>query len=254
MRELEKEKSFHIDTAWLRGGFPGSYLASDEQLAWDWRSNFITTYLERDIPLLGPRLPAEQLHRFWKMLAFGQGAQLNSARLAGSLGVSGHTIRHYLDVLSDVYMVRQLQPWSGNSRKRLVKSPKIFVRDSGLLHRLANIPDLEVLLSHPLCGDSWEGFVIENLLAHLPDRWQASYYRTSAQAEIDLVLEAPGGRTVAVEVKRAAAPRLSKGFRLGSEDVGASERYCVIPTTERFPIPGGAEAMGLQELTEILLD
>ena len=233
---LADKREANLDQLWLRGGFPGSYLAESEQTSWDWRSNFITTYLERDIPQLGPRLPAEQMRRLWTMLVHGQGGQLNTARLAGSLGVSGHTVRRYLDVLVDLYMVRQLPPWSGNSTKRLVKTPKVYVRDSGLLHRLAAIPDMETLLSHPLCGESWEGFALEHLLVHLPDFWAASYYRTGAQAEIDLVLEGPRQQVLAIEIKRTLTPQISKGFRLGCEDVKATERYYVIPSGEQYPL------------------
>ena len=162
----EHSDAFEVERAWLRGGFPLSYLARDVGTSWVWRSNFISTYLERDIPQLGPRLPAEKMRRLWKMLGHGQGSGLNVAKLSGSMGVSGNTIRHYLDVLTDLYMLRQLPPWLGNSKKRLVKAPMVYVRDSGLLHGLTNIPDLDTLLGHPLCGASWEGFVIEQILAH----------------------------------------------------------------------------------------
>jgi hypothetical protein len=154
-------------------------------------------------------------------------------------------MRTYLDVLSDLYMVRQLQPWAGNTKKRLVRSPKTYVRDSGLLHRLANVPDLETLLGSPLCGRSWEGFAIEQMLARMPDSWQAFYYRTSAQAEIDLVLEGPARHVVAIEVKRSATPRPEKGFLLGCEEVEAAERYFVIPGGEEHPIGHGTEAVPL---------
>ena len=244
----QAEVQFDPQRLWVRGGFPGSYLATNDHLSWEWRTNFIKTYVERDIPQLGLRLPAEQLSRLWSMLAYGQGGQLNTARLASSLGVSGHTIRHYLDVLTDLYMVRQLSPWSGNSQKRLVKTPKVYVRDSGLVHRLANIPDHETLLGHPLCGDSWEGFVIETLLSQLPDFWMASYYRTSAQAEIDLVLEGPRQRIIAIEIKRTLSPQVSKGFRLGCKDIGAIERYYVIPHGERYPLGHDTEAITLGDL------
>ena len=149
-------------------------------------------------------------------------------------------------------MVRQLPPWSGNSRKRLVKAPKVYVRDSGLLHRLANIPDLETLLGHPLCGASWEGFVIENLLAHLPDAWAAMYYRTGAQAEIDLVLEGPRRRVMAIEIKRTLAPKVSKGFQLGCEDIGATERYYISPAGERYPLGYDTEAIALRDLMQLI--
>ncbi len=249
---MQNEASVDLNRLWLRGGFPGSYLAQSNQISWDWRTNFIATYLERDIPQLGPRLPAERMRRLWTMLAYDQGAQLNVARLASSLGVSGHTVRGYLDVLTDLYMVRQLPPWSGNSRKRLVKAPKVYVRDSGLMHRLANIQDLETLLGHPLCGASWEGFAVESLLAHLPDAWEAAYYRTGAQAEIDLVLEGPHRRVLALEVKRTLTPKVSKGFYLGCEDIGATERYYVIPEGERYPLGHDTEAIALRDLVRLI--
>ncbi|MFQ5487348.1 MAG: ATP-binding protein [Gammaproteobacteria bacterium] len=247
--ELQRfETDFDYQRLWLRGGFPGSYLAADDQTSWLWRGNFITTYLERDIPQLGLRLPAERMRRLWSMLALGQGELLNISRLAASLGVSGHTVRHYLDILTDLYMVRQLPPWSGNSRKRLTKSPKVYVRDSGLIHRLANIPELEILLGHPLCGASWEGFAIENLLHHMPDSWTATYYRTSAQAEIDLILEGPADQTFAIEIKRTLSPHINKGFRLGCEDIAATRRYYVIPEGEPYPLGADTVAIPLQNL------
>jgi len=241
-----------MDALWLRGGFPGSLLASSDAVSWQWRSNFIATYLERDIPQLGLKLPAEQMRRLWTMLSHGQGTPLNQSRLAASLGVSATTVRNWLDVLTDLYMVRQLPPWSGNATKRLVKAPKTYVRDSGLLHRLANIPDLETLLGHPLCGESWEGFAIENILAQLSDRWQASYFRSHAQAEIDLVLEGTGGEVVAIEVKRTLTPRPSKGFHSSCADVGATRRFYVIPHGEAFPIGQDTNAIGLHELVKQL--
>lgn len=254
MELLLGDSRFNLDRLWLRGGFPMSYLARSDETSWDWRTNFITTYLERDIPQLGPRLPAEQMRRLWSMLAHDQGGQLNLARLAASLGVSGNTVRHHLDVLTDLYMVRQLPPWSGNSRKRLVKAPKVYVRDSGLLHRLANITDEHTLLGHPLCGESWEGFAIESLIAHKPDSWDATYYRTSAQAEIDLVLEGPGRRVIAIEIKRTLTPTVSKGFVLGCEQIGATRRYYVIPRGERYPLGKSTEAIALQDLVTQLMD
>ncbi len=237
-----------VEALWLRGGFPRSYLATDDAASWVWRTHFISTYLERDIPQLGPRLPAEQMRRLWTMLGHGQGDPLNAAKLGAGLGVSGNTVRNYLDVLTDLYMVRQLAPWSGNSRKRLVRSPKVYVRDSGLLHRLVNVPDVDTLLGHPVCGGSWEGFVVENVLALVPDTWTPTYYRTSAQAEIDLVLEGPGDRTVAIEIKRTLSPKVSKGFRLAAEDVGATARFYVMPSGDRYPLERGIEAIGLAEL------
>lgn len=247
--EVERpRRRLDIDRLWLRGGFPDSYLAHDDGQSDEWRGQFVETYLTRDLPQLGLRLPSELLARFWTMLAHGQGDQLNAARLAGSLGVSGNTVRHYLDVLTELFMVRQLRPWSGNSTKRLVKSPKVYVRDSGLAHHLTRILEVDSLLGHPLCGASWEGFVIENVLAQLPDSWQASYYRTSAQAEIDLVLEGPRSQVIAVEVKRTLSPTLSKGFRFGFEDIGATKGIVVMPAGTRFPLSEQVEAVPLREL------
>lgn len=236
-----------IDRLWMRGGFPDSYLAHDEPGSFEWREQFVQTYLNRDLPQLGLRLPSERLHRFWAMLAHGQGEQLNAARLAASLGVSGNTVRHYLDVLTDLFMVRQLQPWSGNSSKRLVKAPKVYVRDSGLLHVLATIPDHDTLLGHPLCGASWEGFVLENTLSRLPSTWRASYYRSSGQAEIDLVLEGPKRQVLAVEIKRTLSPSLTKGFHSACADIGAKRGMVVMPAGERYPLHRGVDAIPLRE-------
>lgn len=237
---------------WLRGGFPGSYLARTESVSWDWRGAFIATYLERDIPQLGPRLPAERVRRLWSMLAHGQGEMLNLSRLAQGLDVTGKTVRHYLDVLTNLYMVRQLPSWAGNSSKRLIRAPKIYVRDSGLLHRLANIPDQETLLGHPLCGPSWEGFALEQLLNGMTDSWRASYYRSSGQAEVDLILEGPRERVLAIEIKRTLSPKIGRGFRSAAEDVGATERYFVIPQGEPFPMSDDTEAVPLREMIERL--
>ena len=182
------------------------------------------------------------------MLAHGQSDPLNAARLASGLGIGGNTVRRYLDVLTDLFMVRQLQPWSGNSRKRLDRSPRVYVRDSGLLHLLATVRDPETLLGHPLCGPSWEGFVIESLLGRMPDTWRASVYRTSAGAELDLVLEGPARETLAVEIQRSLAPRVGRGFHLAMEDVGASRGVFVLPRGDRYPLAPGVEAMALGDV------
>jgi hypothetical protein len=241
-----------LERLWLRGGFPDSYLAEDDEASWEWRGQFVDTWLERDVPLLGPRMPATGLRRLWSMLALGQGDQLNAAKLASGLGVAANTLRSWLDVLTDLCMVRQLPAWSGNSRKRLVKAPKIYVRDAGLVHRLAQLPDTETLLGHPVCGRSWEGFVIEQLVTQLTNAWQVSYYRTSAQAEIDLVLEGPRRQVLAVEIKRASAPTPSKGFLLGCEDIGATRRYLVMPAGEAHSVGHDTEAIALADLVDQL--
>ena len=248
--EVDGEAALH--KAWLRGGFPLSYLAESDVQSWDWRGNFISTYLERDIPQLAPRLPTERMRRVWSMVAHGQGDPLNLSRLAAGLGVTGKTVSHSLDVLTDLYLLRQLPAWSGNSRKRLVRAPKVYVRDAGLLHRLAHVPDEATLLGHPLCGPSWEGFVIEQILAVLPDTWRSSYYRTSAQAEIDLVPEGPAAQVIAIEIKRTLSPSVGKGFRLGCEDIGATAAYYAMPAGEASPLASGIEAIPLRALIDRL--
>lgn len=238
-------EGFDIDRLWLRGGFPDSYLAGDENESWDWRSDFISTYVERDIPLMGPKVPAARMKRFWSMLAHWHGQQVNMSSLGKSLEVDHKTIRSYLDILTDFYMVRQLQPWSGNTKKRLVKSPKVYIRDSGILHRLLNISDQETLFGHPVVGASWEGFVLESIISNLSSKWLYSYYRTSSQAEIDLVLEGPKKEVLAVEIKRSSAPKVAKGFHLASEDIKATKKYVIYPGQERFQLAGDTEVVSL---------
>jgi uncharacterized protein len=250
--ELAGDGPAGVERAWLRGGFPNSYLARDDAASAEWRGQFLSTYLERDLPQIGPRLPAELVRRTWTMLAHGQGDMINVARMATSLALSGTTVRRYVDVLTDHFLLRQLEPWSGNSTKRLVKSPKVYVRDSGLLHRLVGIADMETLLHHPILGRSWEGFAIEQILAHANRDWRASYYRTSAGAEIDLVLESPAGRVLAIEIKRTLAPRAERGFVAGCEEIGASERWYVMPEGVAHPIGHESEAIPLFDLVERL--
>lgn len=237
-----------LEQVWLRGGFPSSFLAPSEPVSLRWREQFVSTYVERDVPQLGPVVSTELLRRLWSMLAHGQGDLLNASRLATGLGVSHKTVTRYIDILSELFMVRQLPAWSGSSRKRLMKSPKVYVRDSGLLHSLARIGDLDTLLGHPLCGPSWEGFAVEQLLGSLSNEWSASFYRTSAGAELDLVLEGPRSRVIAIEIKRTSAPSLSRGFLLGAEDVRATERWLVTPWGDEFPIGHETRAIGLGQL------
>lgn len=247
--QRECSRSF-IERLWLRGGYPGSLLARNDAVSWEWRRSFVDTYLERDLPQLGPRLPAERLRRFWTMLSHGQGDAWNGARIAAALAVSANTSKHYLDVLADLGMVRLLKPWAGNSRKRLVRAPKVYVRDSGLVHRLANIPDLETLLGHPLCGHSFEGFAIEQLLTFCPDHWEPSYFRTATGHEIDLVLEGPRQRVRAIEIKRSRTPELSRGFLLGCEEVRATERWIVVPDGDAHSIGHDTKVIPLRDLAE----
>lgn len=240
------------DRLWVRGGFPESYLAKNDMRSFDWRENFIRTYLERDVPQLGPRVPAETLRRFWVMLAHNQGSPLNAAALARALGVDGKTVAKYLDLMVDLLLVRRLQPWHANVGKRLRKSPKVYVRDSGILHTLLNLATKEDVLGHPVSGFGWEGFVIENLLSVAPERSEASFYRSSGGAEIDLVLTLPGREPWAIETKRRLAPKPARGFYSACEVINPEARFVVYPGSERFPISRGVEAIGLKELTELI--
>jgi predicted AAA+ superfamily ATPase len=241
-----------LDRLWVRGGFPESFLGRGDNAALRWRRDFIRTYLERDIPQLGPRIPAETLRRLWTMLAHNQGGLLNAANLARGLGVSGTTIGHYLDLMVDLLLVRRLPPRLTNVGKRLVRSPKAYIRDSGLLHALLGIADKEALLGHPVVGGSWEGLVIENLIALAGDDVEPSFYRTSGGAEVDLVLTWPDGREWAIEVKRTLAPKLERGLRSALADIRPERSFLVYPGDERYALGEGVEAIGLSELCEEL--
>ncbi len=243
---------FNPDKLWFRGGFPNSYLAPNDEESWLWRGDFIATYVERDIPLMGPKVAASQIKRFWQMLAHYHGQQINLSGIGKSLESNHTTIRNYLDILTDFYMVRQIQPWSGNTKKRLVKSPKIYLRDTGLLHRLLNLSSFDDLLGHPHCGASWEGFLIENIINSLSDKWRYSYYRTASQTEIDLVLEGPRQETWAVEIKRSVAPKVSAGFHKAAEDIGATKKFVVYGGQEQFPLSHDTQAIGITDFLEVI--
>lgn len=243
--EYESEMTGQADTLWLRGGFPESLLATSDQDSLAWRQDFIRTYLERDVPQLGPRIPAATLERFWTMLAHLQGSVINAAHLSRSLDVSGVTIARYLDLMVDLLLVRRLQPWTANEGKRLVRSPKVYVRDSGIAHALLNIENLNALLGHPVVGGSWEGFVIENILSVAPPRTQPYYYRTVGGAEMDLILEFADGRKWAIEIKRSSAPRLSKGFHIAAGDINPDRKFAVYSGRDTFPMGNGITAISL---------
>lgn len=239
----------HQDTLWVRGGFPDSFLAGDDRRSLTWRHNFIRTYLERDVPQFGRRIASETLRRFWVMLAHTQGGLLNAAALARSLGVDGKTITRYLDLMVDLLLVRRLAPWRRNVGKRLVKSPKVYVRDSGIVHALLGLASKEDLVGHPVVGASWEGFVIETLLSVAPDGTEASFYRSSGGAEIDLVLSLPGRRPWAIEIKRSLAPRPRKGFHSGCADVCPEAKFVVYPGRESYRIARDTEVLPLPAMT-----
>ena len=240
------------DTLWLRGGFPESFTAASAARSLRWRQNFIRTYLERDIPQFGPRIAAETLRRFWTMLAHHQSGLLNVAQLARNLGVDAKTAQAYIDLLCDLLLVRRLPSWHANIGKRLVKSPKVYVRDSGLVHALLDIESKEVLLSHPIVGASWEGFCIENLLACAPAGVQGYFYRTSGGAEIDLLLAWPSGALWAIEIKRSLTPKVERGFHAASADLAPTRKFVVYPGTESFPLGHDVLAIPLAALCQEL--
>lgn len=237
---------------WLRGGFPDSFMAAGDTRSLKWRQNFIRTYLERDIPQFGPRIAAETLRRFWTMLAHQQGGLLNVAQLARNLGVDVKTANGYIDLLCDLLLLRRLPPWHANVGKRLVKSPKVYVRDSGLVHSLLGIETHDALLSHPVIGASWEGFVLENLIANAGMGTQAYFYRTSGGAEVDVLLNLPDGELWAIEVKRSLSPKVERGFHSACEDLQPTRKYVVYPGNESFPLGNGVQAVSLPDICEHL--
>jgi uncharacterized protein len=224
------------DTLWQRGGFPESYLSKSDAISLRWRQDFMRSYPERDVPMFAPRMPSALIGRLWAMLATAQGTLLNASRLGQSLGVSADAVARYLDLLVDLLLVRRLQPWSGNVNKRLVKSPKIYTRDSGLVHALLEIESLDQLLGHVVCGPSWEGFVIENLIQSASKSFTPLFYRTADGAEIDLLFERAGKPFIAVEVKRSSAPKIEQGFYQACDELGVVHRFVVAPVSESYPV------------------
>jgi uncharacterized protein len=241
-----------LEKLWLRGGFPDSFLAPNDEESWQWRSDFISTYLERDLPLMGVGIAPASLKRFWKMLSHYNGNQVNLSELGKSLELTHTTIKNYLETLTDFYMVRQLHPWSGNIKKRLVKSPKVYIRDTGILHHLLQISSIDSLLSHPGLGASWEGFVIENIVNQLDNKWGVYYYRTATQVEIDLVLETPKREIWAIEIKRSSAPKLGRGFYEACNDIKATHKWLINSQEDRYPLPNGVEVIGIIEFLKMV--
>lgn len=234
-----------VQNLWLRGGYPLSYLAETDTASLAWREAFIRTYLERDIPQLGVRVPALQLRRFWLMLSHSHGRLWNASQIAGSLGVSAPAVRRYLDILGETFIIRQLQPYLPNLKKRLVKSPKVYIRDSGLLHSLLNIRTIDELLGNPYLGSSWEGFALEQVWAALPDDWPKYFYRTSAGAEVDLVVLPPRAGPIAFEMKYTAAPRLPRGYHIGFSDLKCDQGFVVYPGKDVYPLAKKVSALPL---------
>lgn len=237
---------------WQRGGFPDSYLATDDGLAMDWLENLVRTYLERDIPQMGFRVPAVRLRRLWTMLAHLQGETVNYSKLASNLEVDAKTVNNYIDVLTGLLLVRRLEPWHANIKKRLVKSPRYYIRDSGILHRLLGVNSYDALLSNPVLGKSWEGFVVENIHSILPSRAETYFYRTAAGAEIDLVIKMPSSEIWAIEIKHGVAPKIGKHYSQTCDDVGASHKYILYGGEDEFPVGNNIKIISLPGLMERL--
>lgn len=243
----------NISKLWCRGGYPRSFLARSEKDSNQWREAFIQTHLERDIPNLGLRIPASALKRFWQMLSHCHGQLWNASKIAASLGVSATTVRHYLDILQDTFMVRQLQPFHLNIKKRLVKSPKLYLRDSGLLHSLLRIQSQEDILGHPSMGASWEGWVIEQILSYIPGSWPTFFYRTSGGAEIDLIIQPARKKLIiAIEIKYSLDPRPTKGFWSAFSDLKSAKGFVVYPGQEYYPLGKEVFALPVSELNRIV--
>lgn len=237
---------------WVRGGFPDSFLSVTEEDSFLRRKDFIRTYLEREIPQFAPQYPAETLERLWTMLAHCQGGMLNASKLASNLSIATKTVGFYIDLLVDLLLFRRLKPFHANIGKRLVKTPKIYIRDSGILHALLNIKDYNELAGHPVIGESWEGFVIENILSVAPVGTKPSFYRTSGGAEIDLVLEFPNNEVWAIEIKSGLVAKPSKGFYSAIEDVKATHSFVVYTAEEQYPIAENIQAISLGEIMKVL--
>lgn len=243
-------------TIWLRGGFPESLLASDDTNSFNWREDFIRSYLERDIPQFAPRVSSQILHSFWTMLAHQQATMLNVAQLARNLSIDTKTAMSYINILCDLLLVRKLQPWHNNLGKRLVRTPKTYIRDTGLAHALLSIESNITLAGHPCVGASWEAFCIETICQQLAPNAKTYFYRTNAGAEIDLLIESPKGKLWAVEMKRSATPKLERGFHNACADVNPERKFVVYPGTDTYRMSEGITAISLpnfcQELTTLL--
>ena len=241
-----------IRRLWFRGGFPESFLSHSDWEGMEWLDMFVRTYLERDLPQFGIRIPAARLRRLWIMLAHLQGENVNYSKLAANLEVDSKTVSHYLDILVDLLLVRRLLPWHTNVKKRLVKSPRFYIRDSGIVHHLLGITDSDSLLSNPVLGKSWEGFVIENILSILPDRVVPHYYRTASGAEIDLVLNLSSEERWAIEIKYGLAPKIPNGFHIAAADVQATRKLIVYSGQDEYLIEKNTTVISLYGIMKIL--
>ena len=241
------------DDLWVRGGFPDSLQAPSAARSLKWRQDFIRTYLERDVPQFGPRIATQSLRQLWTMLALQQGGMVNTTQLARNLGVDVKTVTSYIHLLTDLLLLRRLPPWHANAGKRLVKTPKLYLRDSGLVHALLDLATKESVLSHPVIGASWEGFCLENILACAPAQVQGYFYRSSGGAEVDLLLQWPGGDLWAIEIKRSLSPKVERGFHAACTDLNPTRKMVVYPGDEHYPLGHDVQAIPLMRLCEQLL-
>lgn len=250
LAEIEKQSKGDMRELWLRGGFPRSFMASGGDASFEWRQDFMRTFLERDIAMLGFRIPPARLGRFWRMCAHVHGAVLNMSKLSSAMDVSVHTIRSYVDLLENTLMLRVLQPDTPNLKKRLIKSPKIYIRDSGILHALLGIRTHDDLLSHPAIGASFEGFAMENILAYAGE-FEPTFFRSRAGAEIDLVLR-QGKRSLAFELKSSSVPKVTRGFMNALDDIAPDAAYVVAPVKESYPIRGGVMVIPPSDIPAVM--
>lgn len=241
-----------IERLWQRGGFPGSYTAGADGASWQWREAFVRHFLHTDLPALGIKVDPELMRRFWRMTAHLHGQLFNASAVAASLGVSAPTVARWQDHLTSSLMLRRLEPFHANLGKRLVKSPKVYVRDSGLLHLLLGIREVNDLMGHPCSGASWEGFCIEQICNQLPEGSQVSFYRTAAGAELDLIIES-GTRKIGVEIKFSATPKVTKGFWQACEDVAVHKAYVMAPVREGWPMAGNVDVISPMGIASLLV-
>ncbi|GAB4243954.1 MAG: ATP-binding protein [Ekhidna sp.] len=237
----------NLPDLWLKGGFPDSLTADAITISMQWRTAFVKTYLERDIPFFNPRVPAETIGRLWTMLAHMHGATLNVSRLASSLGISGQTVSRYIDLLQGLFLIKQIPPYRKNTGKRITKSPKTYISDSGILHTILQIESMDALNGHPIAGASWEGFVIQNVLGRLGEKGQCFFYRTSGGAEIDLIIKHNDGRLIAAEIKKNSVPHLERGFYEACSDVKPDEKYVIYTGMDSFYMRNEVLAIGLKD-------
>ncbi len=237
---------------WLRGGYPGSFLATNNSISFQWRESFIKTHLARDLPQLGININSIKLYRFILMLCHSHGQLLNISRIANSLDITSPTISHYLNIFENTFIIRRLYPYYINLKKRIIKSPKVYIQDSGLLHSLMQIQDLEQLQSNPILGSSWEGFVIEQIFSSIPLGWQISFFRTNAGAEIDLILHKPNKKPIALEIKYSASPNISKGFWNAYNDLQCQKGFIIYPGNELYPIKNNINILPINKISDFL--